>query len=180
MVFMTETGVFLDIKAVYSGFDIHHPTGPGNIKWIKGKVDGKPRYVAIHPMGSFTTYWPPDNEPVCDYLGRTGEEAFNFDDGTTYGGRGYYDIPYRCLVPAKIDNLLVAGRCLSSDFAAQSATRLVMCCNSMGEAAGTATALSLKHDIAPRKVDRLEIQQTLLANGGSLALGERKIPGLKE
>ena len=92
---------------------------------------------------------------------------------------GYYDVPYRCLVPAKIDNLLVAGRCLSADFAGQSATRLVMCCNAMGEAAGTAAALSLKHNILPRQVDRLELQRTLLANGGSLALGTRKIPGLE-
>lgn len=168
---------FDDVIAIsWRGYDIHHPTGPGNVKWFKTEIDGRTRYVSTHPMGAFTSYWPPNNEPVCDYLGRTGEEAYQYDDAETMG---YYDVPYRCLVPAKIDNLLVAGRCLSADFAGQSATRLIMCCNAMGEAAGTAAALSLKHNILPRRVDRLELQRTLLANGGSLALGTRTIPGLE-
>jgi len=70
-----------------------------------------------------------------------------------------YDIPYRSLVPLKVDNLLVAGRCLSSDFMAQSGCRLVMCCLTMGEAAGTAAALSLAKGVTPRKLDHRELQQ---------------------
>lgn len=87
-------------------------------------------------------------------------------------------MPYRCLVPQKVENLLVAGRCLSADFPGQSATRLVMCCNAMGEAAGHAMVLSLQHDIPPRAVDRIELQRRLIAAGCYLGQNEREIPGV--
>lgn len=124
-----------------------------------------------------TSALPPGGRAVlCDYKGRTGDDMVFSDDPLM----SYYDIPYRCLVPLRVDNLLVAGRCLSTDFPAQSATRLVMCCNAMGEAAGTAAALSLKNNIAPRKVDRIELQRILLKNNCSLGLEGRIIPGLGE
>ncbi len=52
----------------------------------------------------------------------------------------YHDIPFRCLVPLDIDQLLVAGRALSADFAAQGAVRIIPNCYAMGEAAGVAAA----------------------------------------
>jgi hypothetical protein len=75
--------------------------------------------------------------------------------------------------------LLVAGRCLSAEFEAQAGCRLVMVCLNMGEAAGTAAALSLKHNVSPRKVDRLELQNTLAARGVNLGQPYREIPGLR-
>lgn len=92
--------------------------------------------------------------------------------------RPLYDIPYRCLVPHKLENLLVAGRCLSADFEAQSGCRLVLACLNMGEAAGTATAISLKNGISPRKVDRIELQTELLGNNCNLGQDFRDIPGI--
>lgn len=50
----------------------------------------------------------------------------------------YYRIPYRCLVPKEIDNMLVAGRNLSATHEAHSAVRIMPICCCMGEAAGTA------------------------------------------
>jgi hypothetical protein len=58
-------------------------------------------------------------------------------------GRGFHEIPYRSLVPNEIDNLLVAGRCASTDHRAQGATRVSGACFVMGQAAGTATAMAL-------------------------------------
>ncbi len=70
----------------------------------------------------------------------------------------YHDIPYRCLVPEKIENLLVAGRCISCTHIAEAAIRKVPVCMATGEAAGTAAALPLPHD-RPESPDRcLQIQ----------------------
>ncbi len=154
------------------GYDIHNPDAPGNIKWITMEIDGRQRYVVCNMGGLGTSMDPPGGKAVlCDCAGRSGA-AMRFPSPA------YYDIPYRCLVPAQVDNLLVAGRCLSADFAAQSGCRLIMACLTMGEAAGTAAAISLRRNILPRRVDRLELQQTLLRNGVNLGQQFRKIPGL--
>jgi hypothetical protein len=153
---------FKDVVTISAhGYDVHNPVGVGNIKWIEAKINGQTRYVIGNPGGFGTSWDPPGGkEALCDYMGRTGE-MMQFPDPN------YYDIPYRCLVPVKIENLLVAGRCLSADFEAQSGSRLIMACLSMGEAAGTASALSLKHAISPRKVDVHELQRLLLKYGGN-------------
>jgi len=76
-----------------------------------------------------------------------------------------YDVPYRILVPRKIDNLLVAGRCTSMDHPALGALRKVPLCIAMGEAAGAAAALSIKAGVSPRKLDVPSLQRQLLAQG---------------
>jgi hypothetical protein len=80
----------------------------------------------------------------------------------------YNEIPYRSLVPLKIDNLLVAGRCISADFLAQSGTRLVLTCMHMGNAAGTAAALSLHLKVTPRGLDPHLLRQRLIEQGTPL------------
>ena len=70
-------------------------------------------------------------------------------------------IPYRALVPAKIDGLLVAGRSFSSDEAANNMANLIPHCIAMGQAAGTAAALAIKQGASPRKVDYRILQETL-------------------
>lgn len=64
----------------------------------------------------------------------------------------YHDIPFRCLIPLQVDNLLVAGRALSADFAAQGAVRIIPNCYAMGEAAGVAAAFAVKQDVLVRQV----------------------------
>ena len=76
-----------------------------------------------------------------------------------------FDVPYRILVPQKVDNLLVAGRCTSMDHPALAALRKVPLCIAMGEAAGTAAALSVKLGVAPRKLDVATLQRQLLKQG---------------
>lgn len=78
------------------------------------------------------------------------------------------EIPYRAIVPLKIDNMLVAGRNFSSDFMGQSGNRLVMECFNMGQAAGTAAALSIKDNVAPRKLDVQKLRKRLIEMGVNL------------
>lgn len=76
-----------------------------------------------------------------------------------------YDIPYRCLIPEKIENLLVAGRCISATHEAQSSVRIMPCCMVTGEAAGIAASLSLEKKTFPKNLDISLLQENLLKDG---------------
>lgn len=78
------------------------------------------------------------------------------------------EIPYRALVTKNIDNLLVAGRNVSSDFMGQSGVRLVLECLNMGQAAGTAAAMSVKENVTPRNLDVQKLRQQLVDQGVDL------------
>jgi hypothetical protein len=77
-------------------------------------------------------------------------------------------IPYRALVPVKIEGLLVAGRSFASDTYANNAANLIPHCVAMGQAAGTAAAMAIKRGISPRKVDCKALQNNLLKQGVAL------------
>jgi len=79
--------------------------------------------------------------------------------------RGFNQLPYRMLVPRRIDNLLVAGRCASMTHDGQSAARVSGACFVMGQAAGTAAALALKAGVAPRALDVESLQAQLQHDG---------------
>ena len=72
-----------------------------------------------------------------------------------------YQIPYRILVPETLDNLLVAGRCVSCDHEALGSIRVMPQCGVTGQAAGVASVLSLRTDAAPRSVDVAALQNEL-------------------
>ena len=77
----------------------------------------------------------------------------------------YYGIPYRCLLPVNIDNLLVAGRPISSTHEAHSSLRVMPPCTAMGQAAGTAAALALARGIMPHELDSNILIEELKADG---------------
>jgi hypothetical protein len=72
-----------------------------------------------------------------------------------------YDIPYRSLVPQKIENLLVAGRCHSATRGAHASTRVTVTAMAMGEAAGVAAAMSLKAKADVGSFDGIKVRETL-------------------
>ena len=76
-----------------------------------------------------------------------------------------YDIPYRCLVPKKIDHLLVAGRCISATPEAQASIRIMPSCMTQGEAAGIAASIAADKSIRPRDLDVAQIQRKLREKG---------------
>ncbi len=82
----------------------------------------------------------------------------------------YYTIPYRSLIPKSVSNMLVAGRCISSDHGAQASYRImpVVCC--IGEAAGTAIGLAVAQACAVRDVNIGKLQQTLKNNGAYIGI----------
>jgi hypothetical protein len=83
-----------------------------------------------------------------------------------------YDVPYRSLVPQKIKNLLVAGRCISTTHEAMSAIRVMAPCMAMGEAAGRAAKQAVRRNVQPADVDVQQLQQELLSKGAYLRLGK--------
>lgn len=91
------------------------------------------------------------------------------DDGCTLEWSGdCYDIPYRSLVPLEVDNLLVAGRCISTTHEAMAAIRVMATCMAMGEAAGRAAAMCVQQAIRPEDVKVPELQGELRAHGAYL------------
>lgn len=76
-----------------------------------------------------------------------------------------YSIPYRCLVPQKIEQLLIAGRCISATHQADGWTRSIPSCISMGTAAGVAAGIALTDRVPPRQIDVASLQKELLRRG---------------
>ena len=84
-----------------------------------------------------------------------------------YGGK-YWTIPYRSLVPLNVENLLVAGRCLSATHEAMAAVRCMANTIGMGEAAGFAAARCVRNGVTPRTIDYRDVQRALLQHDGWL------------
>lgn len=79
-----------------------------------------------------------------------------------------YGIPYGILVPQKLSNALVCGRCVSTDREMQSSIRVMPGCYITGQAAGVGAALSIIQNVAPAQVEVPALQQSLRALGAYL------------
>ena len=82
--------------------------------------------------------------------------------------RGFNQLPFRMILPGRIANMYVIGRCASMTHDAQSAARVTGPCFAMGEAAGTAAGLALSAGVTCRDVDVAELQQRLERAGAYL------------
>jgi len=79
---------------------------------------------------------------------------------------GSYDIPFGCLLPVGLTNLLVAGRCISSTRPANGSARVMGTCLATGQAAGvTAAMVAAAQILDSREVDVDELRQELTAQG---------------
>jgi glycine/D-amino acid oxidase-like deaminating enzyme len=76
-----------------------------------------------------------------------------------------FQVPYRVLLPKNVDNLLVAGRCISVTHEADAFTRGMFCCMAFGQGAGTAAALSVKSDVSLNEINSAELQRALKDQG---------------
>ncbi len=81
-----------------------------------------------------------------------------------------YNIPYRSLYSREVSNLLVAGRCISSDHRAHHSTKEIPPCFATGEAVGTAAAMAVSAGISPRDLDVKKLQDKLKSQGASLGI----------
>ena len=109
-----------------------------------------------------------DNHPL-----RPGKDTYEqhrreFDDELRYKKGESYGIPYRILIPKGLDNVLVAGRCVSADRMVHGSIRVMPGCFITGQAAGVAAAMACSAGGQTRQVDPRQLQQRLKALGGFL------------
>ena len=98
-----------------------------------------------------------------------GHEVEAMNRFENYGKGESHGIPYRCLTPKGLPNVLVAGRSISTDRVVQGSTRVMPVCLAMGEAAGVAAAMAAVaegHDV--HAVDTNQLRETIKKNGGYL------------
>jgi hypothetical protein len=79
-----------------------------------------------------------------------------------------YDIPLRCLLPQQVEQLLVAGRCISGSHEALSSYRVMPIAMATGQAAGVCAALAAQAGKAPREIPAGAVQQELRRQGANL------------
>jgi len=94
------------------------------------------------------------------------------DPGGEIGGPGgsmkTHDVPYRAIVPEKMDGLLVGGRCISTTHVAAAAAKSMGNCMATGHAAALAASIAIKNGIQPREIKVKELQDQLRADGVNL------------
>ena len=90
-------------------------------------------------------------------------------DPVRYGRGESHGIPYRCLVPRGLSDVLVAGRCISTDREVQGSTRVMPNCLCTGEAAGLAAAMAARLPVPDvRAIDVAALREDLRAHGAYL------------
>jgi hypothetical protein len=100
----------------------------------------------------------------------------NNDNGEISARHPALCIPYRCLVPRKIDGLLVACRAFSCEDHMNQMFNIIPHCISYGQAAGTAAAMAVGSGVEPRKVDYKALRVNLVKQGVRLPeLNEKKL-----
>ncbi len=104
--------------------------------------------IDIHPMTN-------DEEGMIDFV-----ESVNLrhEDGESYS------IPYRCLIPVGLNNVLVAGRSVGADHSMQASIRVIPGCYITGQASGVAAAVCVENDTSAKNADIEKIKQILIEN----------------
>jgi hypothetical protein len=113
--------------------------------------------IAVHPR--FYDMLTPDPDVHGDGSwegwGYKGHIYVGYEAGRTF------EIPYRSLLPVGVENMIIAGRCISADHVAESGIRAVMACMYTGQAAGTAASLAIKSGDSPKTVKIGAVQDSL-------------------
>lgn len=86
----------------------------------------------------------------------------------------YTLVPYRCLVPKKIGNIIVAGRCISVEREVLGPVRVMASCIAMGEAAGIASVMALSENAELKNVNVSRLKKRIKDHGGITDLSEIK------
>jgi hypothetical protein len=130
-----------------------------------------------HVLGEYTLTGP-DTIKGTRFEDSIGADASALDIHEPKGGdvdfqsMPPYEIPYRCLVPLGVEQLLVAGRCISADHDAHARSRNMPACMATGQAAGLAAAIAVEDGVTVRAVPVAKVQAALTAMGMPLHAGE--------
>jgi hypothetical protein len=109
--------------------------------------------------------------------GRTFEDAIAWRSGYLdlmgykFTNMKIHDVPYRSILPVKVDGLLTAGRCISATHVSMAAGKSMGNCIATGHAAGLAAAMSAKQGILPRELKVAQLQDALRMDGVDLTMG---------
>ena len=130
--------------------------------YVLGLEDFKNRAVFADEIGRFS--YPVDIHPLAADEAAYAEyrdkwQNLRYKNGENYG------IPYRTLVPRNVDNVLVAGRCVSTDRYVQGSIRVMPGCFITGQAAGMAAAIAVEEDVDTRGISVPELQRRLKKMG---------------
>ena len=102
----------------------------------------------------------------CSFCVDIHEPVMGTGDGVGHGTPMQpYEIPYRCLVAADVEGLLLAGRCLSGSHVAHASYRVTGTAMATGQAAGLAAALAVRAGVTPADVDGPKLKQALAGRG---------------
>ena len=125
------------------------------LKGLATVTEKDAREFRKYPDGIAKSSWNIDIWPANSYaapaVDRSTEEFRQRNEQLKAGE--YFDIRYGCIVAAGVDNLLMAGRCISAEHVAESSLRIQQTCMGLGQAAGTAATLSLRANTTPRELD---------------------------
>ncbi|MCT4633562.1 MAG: FAD-dependent oxidoreductase [Firmicutes bacterium] len=99
--------------------------------------------------------------PIEIHGGADGVKVVNLDDD-------YYEIPFEVMIPETIENVLVAGRCISAEHEALASSRVVAQCFEEGMAAAIAMYMSIKDNIKPRNTNTKKVREMMIERGAIL------------
>jgi len=128
--------------------------------------DYKKRAVFSDEIGRYA--YPIDIHPTTTDKAAYEQHRKEFDQTFRYAPGESYGIPYRTLTPRGYDNLLVAGRCVSTDHWVHGSLRVMPGCFITGQAAGIAAALATDRSQSVHGIDVKDLQQRLKAFGAYL------------
>lgn len=160
----------------YEGFDQAELVATGSLMGIRETrrimgdyvldlEDFKARAAFDDEIGRFS--YPVDIHPNADAESFKKFEQDHFKDLRYEKGENY-GIPYRILLPKGLNNVLVAGRCVSTDRSMQASIRVMPGCYITGQAAGTAAAMAVEKELTPREVNVKKLQSQLKKDGAFL------------
>ncbi|MCL2479501.1 MAG: FAD-dependent oxidoreductase, partial [Treponema sp.] len=164
----------------YANFDLDW------IGFIPGKRESR-RYVGDHILSQEEVRAGGKFSDLIAYGGWTMDdhhpEAFRTTEEPTiyHPAPSPFGIPYRSIYSRNVENLFCAGRNISVSHVALSSTRVMCTCGILGQAAGAAAAVAIRHGETPRGVYRSyigELQQTLMEDDCWLPGFKRQISKL--
>jgi len=128
--------------------------------------DYKQRATFPDEIGRYA--YPVDIHPLRPGKDTYEEHRKEFDETLRYKKGESYGIPYRILTPRGLDNVLVAGRCVSTDVKVHGSLRVMPGCFITGQAAGMAAAMGAQKNLSTHRVDVKDLQRRLKAYGAYL------------
>ena len=130
----------------------------------------------MQPVSMMSTFGGVDLDRAVAYFNHRRAEVIE-GDGSKYSRYMHFTLPLDewmddvkrcCFLPRGIENLLVAGRCLSASHEAHASARVMGTCMGMGHAVGTAAAMAVQAHTTPRELEAEKLQQALLSQGAYL------------